>query len=164
MPGMAGYFLDTFQVTRLAASDRVNVVASEATAEVDVRLLPDTDADAWLADLRARLGRDVTVEVTLDSPPVAPSPSDTPLFAELARALGGGAPTVPAFIAGVTDSRYFRARGIAAYGVSPFALEVADLATVHGPDERIPLDVFDQGVERMKRIVRALVAPPGALP
>lgn len=162
LPGMAGYFLDTFQVTRLEAGDRVNVIAAEASAKVDVRLLPDTDAAAWLAELRARLGPEVTVEVELDSPPVPSSPADTPLFAELARALGGGTPVVPAFIAGVTDSRHFRARGIAAYGVSPFALEYPDPGSVHGPDERIPLDVFDQGVDRMKRIVRALVAPQGA--
>lgn len=161
LPGMAGYFLDSFQVTRLSASDRVNVVAAEASAEVDVRLLPDTDAEAWLADLRRRLGDDVDVEVELAAPPTPPSPSDTPLFAEIARALGGGAPVVPAFIAGVTDSRHFRERGIAAYGLSPFALEAADSGSVHGPDERIPLDVFDQGVERMKKIVRALVAPDG---
>lgn len=158
MPGMAGYFLDTFQVTRLAASDRINVIAGEASAEVDVRLLPDTDAAAYLETLRGLLGADATVEVALEAPVVAASPSDTPLFAELARALGGRTPVVPAFIAGVTDSRYFRQRGVAAYGLSPFELEVGELTSVHGPDERIPLAVFDQGVERMKRIVRALVA------
>jgi hypothetical protein len=30
---------------------------------------------------------------------------------------------------------------------------------VHGPDEEIPLVAFDAGVARMKRLVRALVAP-----
>ena len=164
MPGMAGYFLDTFQVTRLEASPRVNVVAAEARAWADVRLLPDTDERAYLEELRARLGDAVEVEVALAAPPVAPSPSDTPLYATLARGLGAGERVVPAFIAGVTDSRWFRARGIAAYGVSPFELEAADLATVHGPNERIPLDVFERGVERMKRIVRALVAPEGGTP
>jgi len=161
MPGMAGFFLDTFQVTRLEAAPRINVVAAEARAWADVRLLPDTDERAYLDELRARLGAGVEVEVLLAAPPVAPSPSDTPLFATLAGALGGGGRVVPAFIAGVTDSRWFRERGIPAYGVSPFELEAADLATVHGPDERIPLAVFERGVERMKAIVRALVAPQG---
>ncbi len=159
MPGMAGYFLDTFQVTRLEAAARINVVAAEARAWADVRLLPDSDERAYLEALRARLGDDVEVEILLAAPPVAPSPTDTPIYAALAGALGGGERVVPAFIAGVTDSRWFRERGIAAYGVSPFELEAADLATVHGPDERIPLEVFARGVERMKRIVRALVAP-----
>ncbi len=65
---------------------------------------------------------------------------------------------LPVFIAGVTDSRYFRARGIPAYGVSPFEIEGTLLRTVHGPDERIPLVAFARGVERMIEIVRALVS------
>jgi len=67
----------------------------------------------------------------------------------------GGAAIVPAFISGFTDSRYFRARGIPAYGLMPFALDGDDLRTIHGPDERIPIAELDRGVERMRRIVAA---------
>jgi acetylornithine deacetylase/succinyl-diaminopimelate desuccinylase-like protein len=162
LPGMAGYFLDTVQVTGLEASREINVAAAEARATIDARLLPDTDGEAFLAELRKRLGPGIEIEVLLTAPAVAPSPSDTPFFAELARALGEGAPTVPAFIAGITDSRWFRERGIPAYGVSPFELEVADTRTVHGADERIPLAAFERGVERMRRIVRTLVEGPAA--
>lgn len=163
LPGMAGYFLDTLQVTRLEASERINVVAPAARAWLDVRLLPDTDAEGYLRALRERLGGDIEVRVLLDAPAVAPAPTDTPLYAELAAALGDGrAPVVPVFIAGVTDSRWLRERGIAAYGVQPFELEWPELGTVHGPDERMPLTVFERGVERMTRVVRALVAPEAA--
>jgi len=61
-------------------------------------------------------------------------------------------------IPGITDARYLRARGIAAYGFSPFELEVTELRRVHAPDEQIPLAAFDRGVERMRRVVRALLA------
>jgi acetylornithine deacetylase/succinyl-diaminopimelate desuccinylase-like protein len=162
LPGMAGYFLDTVQVTRLEAGAEVNVTADRARATIDVRLLPDTDGEAFLAELRERLGPGIEVEVLLAAPPAPPAPSDTPFFAELAQALGEGAPTVPVFIAGVTDSRWFRERGIPAYGLSPFALEVADTSTVHAADERIPLAAFERGVERMRRLVRALVEGNGA--
>jgi acetylornithine deacetylase/succinyl-diaminopimelate desuccinylase-like protein len=63
-------------------------------------------------------------------------------------------------VPGFTDSRFFRERGIAAYGVSPFALEGADSAGIHGADERIPLAAFDRGVERLRRIVAAYAAAP----
>ena len=36
----------------------------------------------------------------------------------------------PSFIAGVTDARYFRERGIPAYGFSPFALSPGDAQVV----------------------------------
>jgi acetylornithine deacetylase/succinyl-diaminopimelate desuccinylase-like protein len=65
------------------------------------------------------------------------------------------AEVVPVFIAGFTDSRFFRERGIPAYGVSPFVLDGEVLRGIHGADERIPLAELEAGVERMRRIVAA---------
>ena len=58
-----------------------------------------------------------------------------------------------AFIAGITDSRFFRERGIPAYGVSPFKIAGEDSLGIHGPDERIPLAELDRGVERTRRLL-----------
>ncbi|MEO8198562.1 MAG: M20/M25/M40 family metallo-hydrolase, partial [Thermoanaerobaculia bacterium] len=105
------------------------------------------------------LGPGLTLEVLLTSPAAPPSSSTSRDYRALAAALTGetGVPVVPAFIPAFTDSRYFRSHGIAAYGLSPFALDGLALRTVHAPDERIPLAVLDRGVATMKRIVRALV-------
>ncbi len=158
LPGMAGYFLDTIQITRLEGSERVNVVPSEARAELDIRLLPDSDQSAFLAWLRERLGPAIEIRVLLEHPPVPASPTDTAVYRQLRTVLEKEAPVVPVFIAGITDSRYFRARGIPAYGLQPFELEADLLRTVHSVDERIPLAAFRRGVERFGRLVRTLVA------
>jgi len=158
LPGLANLFLDTFQVTVLHGSEKINVIPSEAWAEVDARLLPDTDADEYLARLREALGDRLHVDVLVTSPPVPPSPTDNPIYRAVASVLGETAPAVPAFIPGFTDSRYFRERGIPAYGVSPFFLEPQAFLGIHGPDELIPIGELDRGVERMRRIVRACVA------
>jgi len=142
------------QVNVLQGAAQINVVPPRATARVDVRLLPDTDGDAFLAELRGLLGKDVEVQVLLTSPPVAPSSADTPVHRIVAAVLGKEAPVVPFFSPGFTDSRLFRARGIPAYGVSPFTLEPQDLLGIHGADERIPLRELDRGVERMREVVR----------
>ena len=156
LPGMASLFLDTVQVTVLHASEQINAVAARATADADVRLLPDTDAAAFLDEIRRAAGPEVAVTVLLEAPPGAASPTDSPAYRAVASVLGqGGAAIVPAFISGFTDSRYFRARGIPAYGLMPFALDGDDLRTIHGPDERIPIAELDRGVERMRRIVAA---------
>jgi acetylornithine deacetylase/succinyl-diaminopimelate desuccinylase-like protein len=55
--------------------------------------------------------------------------------------------------AGTTDSRYFRRRGIVAYGFSPFKVNYYDGATVHGVDERIRVRFFLEGVALMRQIV-----------
>ncbi|MCB1008158.1 MAG: M20/M25/M40 family metallo-hydrolase [Acidobacteria bacterium] len=163
-PGQPTLFLDTVQITMLEASDRPNVVAPRARARVDVRLLPSTDPDAFLAELGESLGDRVAVHVLLASPRAEPSPAGGPLWNELATALGGREPVVPLFISGITDSRYFRQRGIPAYGLSPFELEGEVTKTVHGPDERIPLAAFRKGLETMTRVVQRLVAPPRETP
>jgi acetylornithine deacetylase/succinyl-diaminopimelate desuccinylase-like protein len=155
MPGQANYFLDTVQVTVLEGGDRINVVPARAAALIDVRLLPDTDAEAFLERLRGALGSRVEVEVLLASPPAEPSPTDTGAYAAATSVLAREAPVIPAFISGFTDARYFRERGIPAYGVSPFVLDPEVLRGIHGVDERIPLAEFEAGVERMRRIVEA---------
>ena len=166
LPGFESLLADTLQVTTLAGAERINVVAGEARAGIDVRLLPDTDERAFVAGLEALLGPGLDVRVLLTSPAAPPSSSASADYRTIAAALIGdtGVPVVPAFIPAFTDSRSFRARGIAAYGLSPFALDGLALRGVHAPDERIPLAVFERGVATMIRVVRALAATDPAAP
>jgi acetylornithine deacetylase/succinyl-diaminopimelate desuccinylase-like protein len=154
LPGQPTYFLDTVQVTQLHAGDRVNVIPTKATATLDARLLPDTDSQGFLDSIKTLLGPGFHVEVLLESPPAAASPSSGPIWDCVADVLGESAPVVPSFIAGVTDARYFRQHGVPAYGVSPFLLDGVEMRGVHGVDEAIPLDAFERGVETMTRILR----------
>ncbi|MCB1054784.1 MAG: M20/M25/M40 family metallo-hydrolase [Acidobacteria bacterium] len=158
-PGMTGLFVDTVQVTVLRAGERINTISATASADIDVRLLPDTDADRFLERIRQALGKDLRVEVLVTSPEVAPSPIDTEPYRVLAASLKPEAPVIPTFISGFTDSRYFRERGIPAYGFSPFLFEPQVLVGIHNANEKIPVDAFDRGVARMKAAVRALVTP-----
>ena len=159
-PGMAGLFLDTVQVTVLAGSARINSVTEVATAEVDIRLLPDTDGDAFLRRVQEALGSDVEVEVLLRFPPTPTTAAEGGMYGVLHSILEaeGQGPVVPTFISGFTDSRFFRHRGIAAYGVSPFTLEPQDLMGIHGKNEKILLREFNNGTERMKRIIGVYIS------
>jgi acetylornithine deacetylase/succinyl-diaminopimelate desuccinylase-like protein len=161
LPGMANLFLDTVQVTVLRGGDRINVIPERAAAQLDVRLLPDTDSAAFLADVKKRLGPDFEVKVRITSPPSPPSPASGRLYAAIERALKPDGPVTPTFIAGFTDSRYFREKGIPAYGVSPFKIGPEESKGIHGPDERIPLAEIDRGVERMRKMVTFYASPQG---
>ncbi|HEX3554666.1 MAG TPA: M20/M25/M40 family metallo-hydrolase [Thermoanaerobaculia bacterium] len=158
LPGMANLFLDTVQVTVLRGGDRINVIPASASARIDVRLLPDTDANAFLKNAERLLGPGFDVKVLVTSPPAPPSPASGRLYGALERALRPEAPVVPAFIAGFTDSRFFRERGIAAYGLSPFRLGPEDTQGIHGPNERISLPELDRGVDRMRQILSFYVS------
>jgi acetylornithine deacetylase/succinyl-diaminopimelate desuccinylase-like protein len=159
MPGMGNLFIDTVQATVLRGGERINVIPDRAWARLDVRLLPDTDSAAFLTEVKRRLGPDFTVKVLVTSPPAAPSPASGRLYGALESVLGSEAPVVPSFIPGFTDSRFFRERGIPAYGVSPFKLGPADSRGIHGPDERIPLAEIDRGAERMRRVLASYASP-----
>lgn len=158
LPGIPAYLTDSIQITVLAAGERINVTPRRAEALLDARLLPDTDSGVFLAGIRELLGKEVAVEVLLDAPPSDPSPIDTEIYRCLERVLSPRGPVVPTFVAGVTDSRYFRQRGIPAYGFSPFALDGTDLRGIHGADEKIPVALFADGVETMTRLLSACAA------
>jgi acetylornithine deacetylase/succinyl-diaminopimelate desuccinylase-like protein len=159
MPGMANLFLDTVQVTVLSGGERINVIPASSLARLDIRLLPDTDGEALLADVRRTLGPDCDVKVLVTAPPAAPSPASGRMYAALQSVLGREAPVVPTFVPGFTDSRFFRERRVAAYGLSPFALSGDDTRGIHNTDERIPVAELDRGVARMQRILAAYTAP-----
>lgn len=52
-PFLAALTRNTCSITRLEGSDKINVVPPEASAEIDCRLLPDQDVDAFVEGLPA---------------------------------------------------------------------------------------------------------------
>nr|XP_061813417.1 aminoacylase-1B-like [Nerophis lumbriciformis] len=142
-PGVMSYFLDSLQVTTVAGGESVNAVASRASATLDIRLLPDTDGDAYLAELREQLGEDVEVEVLLSAPPAPASPTSGEVFEALRRSLE---------------------RGIPAYGFSPFALPSGKRYGIHGTDEHLPRAAFLRGVETLWRVVKTCIGAEEPVP
>ncbi len=148
---------DTVAFTRLQAGSSTNSVPSIATGDLDIRLLPGRDPEAKLRELRALLPADVEVDVLLAGPASPPAPVDTELFRILEHEMLRAEPesTVgPMAFPGTTDSRFFRIRGVVAYGVSPFKVNYYDAAGVHAENERIRVPFFTEGVDLMQSVVR----------
>lgn len=155
-PGYRALLRDTIAVTRLEAGTSVNSIPANATADIDIRLLPDETTGPMLEQVRAMAGSDVAVEVLLGGEPTAAASADTDLFRTLAKAMRAdeaGSEVAPIVSAGTTDSRWFRARGIVAYGIAPFKVNYYDAGTAHGTDERIRARFFVEGVRLMRTIV-----------
>ena len=148
---------NTLSITGMRGSDKTNVIPPEATAELDIRLLPGEKPAAFLAGLR-RVIADSTVEITPIRPDreASTSPLDGALvdaIRETVNEMEPGALITTPMLAGYTDSYYYRALGIGAYGLSPFRLTEEDIRTVHGNDERVSLANIRFGVEFFYRIV-----------
>ena len=155
-PGYRALLRDTIAITRITGGSCVNCIPATASADLDIRLIEDTKPEAMLTRIREIVGKRGEVEVVLQGEPGPASPTDTPLFQTLTRVFKSAEPkavVAPTVSAGTSDSRFFRSRGITAYGIAPFKVNYYDADTVHGNDERIRARFFSEGVRLMRRIV-----------
>jgi acetylornithine deacetylase/succinyl-diaminopimelate desuccinylase-like protein len=150
---------NTIALTGLQGSNKTNVIPAEAAADIDIRLLPDTDPGKLLATLKA-LVNDSSVHWQPLLAPKAPleSPTDTELFHAIERAARERQPdafvTTP-MLTGATDRPTYRRLGIVTYGFDPFRVEAADAQRgVHGNDERISVENLGFGVRYLYDVLR----------
>jgi acetylornithine deacetylase/succinyl-diaminopimelate desuccinylase-like protein len=158
-PGLHALTRNTCSITMLEGSDKINVVPARASAELDCRLLPDQDPDAFL-DLLRTIINDASIEIEtimVFSPAV--SSADTELFRTIEDVVGGhyeGATVVPSVSSGFTDSHFFRERNVVSYGFAPFLVPADDMGGVYGNNERISVENVRKGTEMMLDIVRRM--------
>jgi acetylornithine deacetylase/succinyl-diaminopimelate desuccinylase-like protein len=132
---------NTVSITIVHAGYKTNVIPGTAEAELDVRLLPGEDPQAFLAELR-RVIDDDTVQI---EPPAVfrtpnQSPTDTELFRVIERVLARhypGTPVTTKMLTGATESVLYRPLAMVAYGFTPLLTTPEEAATGHGDDERI---------------------------
>ncbi len=150
---------NTISLTVLEGSNKTNVIPAQASAELDIRLLPDANPDSVLATLR-RVAGDASLEWTPLISPKAPleSPTDTDLFRAIERAarerIPGVLVTTP-MLTGATDRPYYRALGIVTYGFDPFLEEsTVTQRGVHGNDEHVSLRSLAFGIRYLYDVLR----------
>jgi len=153
------FLRNTISLTGLAGSSKTNVIPGVATADLDVRLLPDQDPAAFLATLQRLVG-DTAVHFTTLLGPKTPleSPINTDLFHAIERAAHDREPgafvTTPMETA-ATDRPTYRRLGITTYGFSPFLIPRPEIQRgMHGNDERLSVDNVGYGVHFLYDILR----------
>ncbi len=150
---------DTITPTVLWASNKTNMIADTAYAEVDCRLLPGTDRNRFLRTIRKVVGKkDVKkVDVILNFPP-----ESSPQRSELMTAIqtlahrDDNAPVVPTMLAGFTDSHYFRQQKIVAYGFIPLEITRDEMDGIHGVNERVGVAELGAAIKRMVDLLKIL--------
>ena len=158
---------DTIAPTILQAGVRVNVIPSEATANLNVRMLPGHSIDELIGQF-GKIVNDPQIHFQLapDSGENAP-PSDltSPLYQAIERLTPQefpGAITVPLLGTGATDSATLRLHKVQAYGLTPFPLTEADYSRAHGDEERMSVDGFHKGVIFLYHVVATFASTVSA--
>jgi acetylornithine deacetylase/succinyl-diaminopimelate desuccinylase-like protein len=142
-PAKAALLHATVSPTIITGGYRLNVIPSEARAQLDLRVLPDDDPQAVLESVR-RAVDDPSVEVAYAARDVRPggtSQLGTEAFTAIEEAIirHYDAPTLPSMSTGATDMAYLRASGVQCYGISP-AVDAEDGPKgfgAHSDQERI---------------------------
>jgi len=155
--------------TMLNGGHATNALPQLAEATINCRMFP-TDTPAVIRADIERLVNDTTVQVVMQGaarPPAAPSPLLPELFdavTQVTRDMWGNVPVIPVMSTGATDSRFFRALGTPAFGVSGLFSDPTVDARAHGRDERMRIQSYYEGQEFLWRLTRALTTPPRAVP
>jgi acetylornithine deacetylase/succinyl-diaminopimelate desuccinylase-like protein len=152
---------NTIAVTGIKGSDKVNVIPGQASAEIDIRLLPGEDPRAFMDVIRKVIADDsIKMEVLLSFPPATspPHPEATKAISELAQAHDGGVPVLAPLVSGFTDCHFFREKGIPCYGFIPLRSAANGESLVHGNNERLSVENFAFGLRAMFEMLGKLVA------
>jgi len=154
----APLFRNTVNPTVVRGGEQINVVPGEVTLDLDGRLLPNFSPEQLVSELRAITGSDaVGIEVLSYDP--GPKQPDMGLFDTLSNVLQESDPEgipVPMLMPAATDGRLFARLGIQTYGFLPKLLpKTLDFAaTIHRPDERVPVDAINFGAGAIYRLLQ----------
>jgi carboxypeptidase PM20D1 len=140
----------TVAVTGLASGVAPNVLAAEASALLNLRIVPGDSVSAAVARLR-RVVHDprVAIEVLAGEDPPPVSRADGPGWNRVVAALAAvfpAVPPVPYLMVQSSDSRHFASLCDAVYRFRPFPLSPAQLATIHGADEQVEVAALERAV------------------
>jgi acetylornithine deacetylase/succinyl-diaminopimelate desuccinylase-like protein len=151
---------NTISITGIKGSDKINVIPAEAWAEVDVRLLPGEEPQAFIGELRRVLADDsIKIEILLSrTAATSPtSPEAMKVITDYAKSHDPGTPIFYPMGPGFTDCHFFRAKGIPCLGFLPQRSTPSSEGLVHGVDERMPVERLTSAIRAMYEIVRKLV-------
>ncbi|MBL4819458.1 MAG: M20/M25/M40 family metallo-hydrolase [Gammaproteobacteria bacterium] len=159
-PGHHSLIRDTCSMTRMGGSSKINVIAPEAWAELDCRILPDKPAQQFIAELEALISDSgVKVEVIMAFTP-AVSDTNSRLFQAIenvTRELYPGSQVIPSVTTGFTDSHFTRDLGIVSYGFNPLITQSGEHTGVHGNDEQVGEATFRRAVSDFFAVIRDVV-------
>lgn len=154
-------FRNTVTPTLVRGGEQINVVPNEVSVDLDGRLLPGLGPEQLVSELAevAGAGPEAPINIEVLRYDAGPSRPDLGLFDTLSSVLKEADPEgipVPMLMPAATDGRLFARLGIQIYGFLPMLLpDTLDFAaTIHGPDERVPVDAINFGAGAVYRLLQ----------
>jgi acetylornithine deacetylase/succinyl-diaminopimelate desuccinylase-like protein len=158
-PALIGQIGTTCVPTQVSGGHAPNALPQKAVLTVNCRIFPGTSVEGVRAELE-RVVADPAVAVKTGqewvSTPASPlRPDVVSAVAKAVAAAHPGIRPVPGMDAGASDSVYYRALGIPAYGVSGLFMRSEDVF-IHGLDERIPVAAIAPALLHWRTLITEL--------
>jgi carboxypeptidase PM20D1 len=158
-PEAAAMARTTFAITTLDGSPALNVIASSATAGVNVRVMPGDTVDDAIAHLRTVID-DVDIEITVvergEASPVSEVGEPFDLVVATIASLFPDAVPAAYVMTGATDSRHFTDLCEHVYRFAPFRMTAAQRQAIHSFDEHLDVDAFLAGIDWYRLLIESL--------
>ncbi len=150
-PISSSMLTNTMVLTSISSAEGAyNQIPTHTRAVFDCRLLPDTDEEEFLEEVKRIVSPwEVSVNVLASSPP-APVSEQGMYFRALKESLYsvfGEVEVVPFLFVAINDNRFFRRRGIPSYGLLPAIMPEELMESIHYFDERFPVGGLNKGIE-----------------
>ncbi len=147
----------TMAFTQLAGSDALNVLPAEATAGVNVRILPGETVEEVVAKVKARVSRfhvEVTSNKGADPTPTSRVDATFDAVSDVINDVFGEVKVVPYLMMAGTDARYHHDISEHVYRFSPYRFTERDWASIHAANEAIRLDELMRAFRFYKALIR----------
>ncbi len=162
---------DTINPVNISSGTDTGAAAAEASAIINVRLLPGTDPDSFFEELRTFLDGEDHLSLEILERPQLPFPAtmdgSDDLFAALAqtaREMWPGAVTVPGMSPASGDGEFLRRMGVITYGLGPAMNSQGPAASPHAPDEYISEKDYQEQIAFFTAVVYRFALGQDILP
>lgn len=162
-PELFSLFTNTITLTNIYSNSKaVNKLASVAGAQLDCRLLPDTNEQEFLTIIRKKLkNEDIKIKVIKSSPNVEPSNTETSYRKNLALAIQQNYPTATTMnmmMPNTNDLGGFRAKNIPSYGTLPIYCDTEEVRSVHGKNEHLHINSLYNGGDVFASFLKLMIS------
>lgn len=157
-PATAAMTRTTYAVTELAGARATNVLATTATAGVNLRIAVTETADDAVERVRTLVGEDIEVVVRSaeDPSPVAELGEAFEVLEQVTREVLPDVVPVPYVVMAATDARHFQRVWHNCYRFNPFRMNEAQRQSLHNVDEHLTVESFLEGVRWYRALLQAL--------
>ena len=162
-PNSAALLRTTTAPTKISGSNKENVLADEATAVINVRILPGDSINSVINRI-TRIVADEAVEVSVLNKADADEPVSESsikaegylLLEEMLNETIGDSVVLPYLATTASDAKNYTNCSRQIYRYAPMILNQEELDRIHGIDERISFENYGLGIRCYKNLIEKL--------